>query len=147
LVFQVPAFLFPGLAHSADWKSFDIGYTEPMRTPVLFFMALSVFVAGCENKGPEKAPASTNAASSANPLDAPGDYLGGLAKGQQSAIKTVDTSSINKAIDMFNVEQGRFPKDLNELVEKKFMPQLPPAPAGMKLDYDAASGRVKVVPK
>ena len=46
---------------------------------------------------------------------------------------------------MFNVEQGRNPKDLNELVEKKFIPRLPAAPTGMKLEYDATAGKVTVV--
>ncbi len=46
---------------------------------------------------------------------------------------------------MFNVENGRNPKDLNELVEKKFIPRIPAAPYGMKLEYDAATGKVKVV--
>ena len=46
-----------------------------------------------------------------------------------------------------NVENGRNPKDLNELVEKKTIPKLPDAPRGMKLDYDATAGKVKVVPQ
>jgi len=46
---------------------------------------------------------------------------------------------------LFNVENGRNPKDLSELVEKKFVPKIPDAPRGMKLDYDAAAGKVKVV--
>ena len=36
-------------------------------------------------------------------------------------------------------------KDLNELVEKKYIPQMPAAPFGMKLQYDANSGKVSVV--
>jgi hypothetical protein len=43
------------------------------------------------------------------------------------------------------VDQGRNPKDLNELVEKKFYPKLPDAPMGMKLEYDATAGKVTVV--
>ena len=46
---------------------------------------------------------------------------------------------------MFNVEHGRNPKDLNELVEEKLIPRIPDVPRGMKLDYDAAAGKVKVV--
>ena len=46
---------------------------------------------------------------------------------------------------MFNVDQGRNPKDLNELVEKKFIPKLPDAPRGMQFQYDATAGKVTVV--
>ena len=59
----------------------------------------------------------------------------------------MDTTSLNQAIQMFNVEHGRNPKDLNELVEKKFIPKIPDAPRGMKLQYDATAGKVKVVPQ
>jgi hypothetical protein len=67
-----------------------------------------------------------------------------MVKGQQSAVKTVDTAALNKAIQLFNVEQGRNPKDLSELVQKKYMPQIPAAPNGMKIVYDADAGSVKV---
>jgi hypothetical protein len=46
---------------------------------------------------------------------------------------------------MFGVDQGRNPKDLNELVEKKYIAKIPAVPNGMKLDYDATAGKVKVV--
>ena len=46
---------------------------------------------------------------------------------------------------MFNVEKGRNPKDLNELVRRSSFPKIPAAPYGMKLEYDAAAGKVKVV--
>ncbi len=88
---------------------------------------------------------TTNASSSSSPLTAPVDYLGAVAKGQQSAVKTVDTARLNQAVQQFNVEQGRNPKDLNELVTEKYLPAIPPAPYGMKLVYDSKSGQVSVV--
>jgi len=101
-------------------------------------------LAGC---GDKSAPAGqTNATTSgSSPLSAPADYVGALGKAQQSAVKTVDTTSINKAIQMFGVDQGRNPKDLNELVEKKYLVKIPDAPYGMKLVYDAQAGSVTVV--
>ena len=57
----------------------------------------------------------------------------------------MDTTSVNQAIQLFNVDQGRNPKDLNELVEKRYLPMVPAAPAGSKLVYDATAGTVKVV--
>lgn len=115
-----------------------------MKTSCLFPLALAALLVGC---GKETTPSdqSTNAATSSNPLDAPGQYLGGLAKGQQNAVKTVDTTSLNQAIQLFQVDKGRYPKDLNELVSEKFIPKIPEPPAGMKITYDASSGTVKIV--
>ena len=80
-------------------------------------------------------------------MSAPADYVGALGKAKQTAVKTADVTSLNQAIQMFAVENGRNPKDLNELVEKKFMGKIPEPPAGMKFDYDATAGKVKVVPQ
>ncbi|HVV02049.1 MAG TPA: hypothetical protein VHH88_11850, partial [Verrucomicrobiae bacterium] len=58
---------------------------------------------------------------------------------------TVDTTSISQAINLFNVEKGRYPKDLNELVQEKYLPRLPTPPHGTRLDYDPNTGKVTVV--
>ena len=103
----------------------------------------ALLIAGCGQASDKPAPATNS--SSGNPLNAPADYLRGLGRAQQSAVKTVDTTSLNQAIQLFNVEKGRNPRDLNELVEQKFIPQIPAAPYGTKLVYDASSGKVSVV--
>jgi len=120
-----------------------------MKTTTPVLVALGLLLAGCGEKSastspPPGSPAPTNA-SSGNPLNAPAEYLGGLAKGQQNAVKTVDTTSLDKAIQLFNVDQGRNPKDLQELVSKKYIPKIPDTPFGTKLVYDAGSGEVKIV--
>jgi hypothetical protein len=100
---------------------------------------------GCGGSS-DKPPQPTNsAAASTTPLSAPADYVGALGKAQQAAAKVADTATLNQAIQMFNVEHGRNPKDLNELVEGKVIPKIPEAPYGMKLEYDATAGKVKVV--
>jgi len=117
-----------------------------MKATLLITSAIIVFLAaGCGEKSDKSTQPTNAAASDGNPLNAPANYLGGLAKGQQSAVKTVDTSSLNQHIQLFNVQEGRFPKDLNELVEKKYIPKIPEAPHGMKIVYDANAGSVKVV--
>jgi hypothetical protein len=95
-----------------------------------------MFLAGCGDK---------SASGGGSVATAPVDYLKSAADAKQSAVKTVDTTSIDKAIQLFNVDQGRNPKDLNELVEKKFIPAIPTPPYGSKLVYDADAGTVKVV--
>jgi hypothetical protein len=46
---------------------------------------------------------------------------------------------------LFQVDKGRFPKDLDELVQEKYLTKVPDAPYGMKIDYDPATGTAKVV--
>ena len=120
------------------------GYTRHMRVFFLVPLALAALLVGCSKESTPPTQ-TTNATTSGNPLDAPGQYLGALAKGQQIAVKTVDTASLNQAIQLFQVDNGRFPKDLNELVTEKFIPKIPDAPVGMKIVYDAKTGTVKVV--
>jgi len=107
-------------------------------------LAAALLLIGCGEKS-DKPAASTNAPSGGGVLTAPVDYLGAITKGEQSAVKTIDTTSLNQAIQLFNVDKGRNPKDLNELVKERYIPQIPTPPYGTKLDYDANSGTVKVV--
>jgi hypothetical protein len=116
-----------------------------MKTLFCFSVAASLILVGCGESSDKSVQPTNGAASGSSPLSAPADYVGALGKAQQTAVKTVDTTSLNQAVQLFNVDQGRYPKDLNELVEKKFIPKLPDAPRGMKLEYDATAGKVTVV--
>jgi len=70
-----------------------------------------------------------------------------VAKAKKNSEKTLDTVYLNQAVQTFYASEGRFPKDLNELVTEKYLPKLPEAPYNMKIVYDATKGQVKVVPK
>src|SRR5215831_423284 len=120
--------------------------SQSMKASLFLAAGCSLWLAGC-GQSSDTAGKSTNSAasSSGSPLTAPVDYLGAVAKGQQKALATVDTARLNQAVQQFNVEQGRNPKDLNELVKEKYLPQIPPVPYGSRLDYDPQSGQVKVV--
>jgi hypothetical protein len=121
-----------------------------MRVLLPLAAAVVLAITGCGDSTTSKKTSSGNtnaAADSASPLTAPVDYLDAINKGQRSAERTVDTASLTKAIELFHIENGRFPKDLNELVTEKFLPQIPTPPRGMKISYDAATGKVKVVPQ
>jgi len=113
---------------------------------IYHFLLLSVvLLLGCDQKSQSSGGGTTNASSGGSVLTAPVYYLRAAGKAQQSAVKTVDTASLNQAIQLFNVEKGRNPKDLDELVREKFIPQIPAAPYGTKLVYDAGAGKVSVV--
>ena len=121
------------------------GYNELMKSFSAVLLASTLLLAGCGDKKTNQ-PAATNAASSGNSvLTAPVDYLDAVARSKINAEKTIDTVSLNNAIQMFRVEEGRNPKSLDELVTEKIIPRLPAAPYGMKIVYDATNGTVKVV--
>jgi hypothetical protein len=115
-----------------------------MKLPFYISVLGALLLVGCGNDQ-SKPVQGTNSAAAGSPLDAPGGYVGALSRAQNTAVKTIDTTSLDEAVQMFNVQEGRLPKDLNELVEKKLIGKLPPVPFGMKLDYDAATGKVSVV--
>jgi hypothetical protein len=81
----------------------------------------------------------------ANLATAPVNYLAASVRAEQSMEKTVDAVAINNAIQLFAVQEGRLPKDLNELVSKKYLKKLPVPPFGSKLQYDAKEGKATVV--
>jgi len=80
-------------------------------------------------------------------MTAPADYLGAVGNAKQRAVKTVDVTSLTQAIQMFHVSEGRFPKDLNELVAQKYISKIPEAPYGQKIVYNPTTGQVSVVPQ
>jgi hypothetical protein len=107
----------------------------------LLLVAAALVLGGCGNKQDAPPPAPPAAVAPSSPS---GGYLGSLVRGQQVAVKTVDVTALNEEIRLFNVQEGRNPKDLDELVTKQYLGALPNAPVGMKFVYDAAQGKVSV---
>jgi len=107
-------------------------------------------LAGCGKNNSSSHPQGTNTSQttnkteSANPAPSSVDYLGTLMRADQNAVKTIDVSYLNQAVQLFNTQEGRLPKNLDELVPN-YVGKLPATPYGTKLDYDASSGTVKVV--
>ena len=119
-----------------------------MKKALSLLLLGGLALAGCGKKEAQSTASSTNENySSGNPLTAPVDYLGAVAKAKKSAEKTVETVSLNQAIQHFSVTEGRYPKDLDELVTEKYLTRLPDPPYGMKIVYDAKTGQVNVVAK
>lgn len=114
-----------------------------MRTLVITAVAC-FFFAGC---GDDKKAPPASSTTSGNPLTAPADYVGAIGQAHKAAKKTLGAVGLDQALKTFFAEENRFPKDLNELVTKGTIAQIPPAPAGMKYDYDAKTGIAKVVPQ
>jgi hypothetical protein len=112
---------------------------------IAFLPFALILAAGCKPSDSSSTAGSTSSNSSGSVLQAPADYVGALGRAKQNAGKTVDVASLNQAIQMFQVDKGRFPKDLNELVQENYLKKMPEVPYGMKLDYDPSTGQVKVV--
>lgn len=89
---------------------------------------------GCNDK-------SSTQSQAVNPADVTNNVL---VNSKRTADKTIDVSYLNQAIQLFNVQEGRYPKTLDELTPK-YVAQLPTPPLGYKLNYDAAKGEVTVV--
>lgn len=106
----------------------------------------AMVLVGCGDSGSGSGQ-QTNSTSSGNPLNAPAEYGQGLVNAKQKAVKTADTASLTRAIQMFQVSEGRFPKDLKELVSLDYITKIPDAPYGQKIVYNAANGQVSVVPE
>src|ERR1043165_1373835 len=107
-----------------------------MKTFSLFGLLATLFLTGC---GKEERPPAPKASPSSggSALTAPVDYLNAATKAEISAQKSVDVTAVNKAVDMFSSQEGRYPKDLAELVAKGYLRAIPKTPFGMKLEYDA----------
>jgi hypothetical protein len=111
----------------------------------LALITAAALCAGCDNAS--QSDPKTKSESSGNPATAPADYLKSAADSQKRAVKTIDKAAINKALETFYVQEGRFPKDLYELVEKGFMKKIPEPPFGMELRYDTNAGVVTIEKK
>lgn len=113
-----------------------------MKAASLIFLPVIGLLLGCNDSTPpaQKAPES----SGSSVASAPADYLKSAAQSQNKAIKTIDLTAINKAIESFYVQEGRFPKKLEELEDKGFMRAIPLPPPGMKINYDTNTGVVTI---
>src|ERR1044071_2820038 len=112
-------------------------------TKELWVVGMALLLAGCGNK-PKAAPDIENN-SSGNPVTAPVDYLGAVAKAKKTAIKGIDKAQLTQAIERFHAMEDRYPKDLNELVKEHYLAEVPAAPYGTKITYNPATGEVGFV--
>ncbi|HXI69899.1 MAG TPA: hypothetical protein VNN22_06015 [Verrucomicrobiae bacterium] len=98
----------------------------------LALAAVAFLAAGCGNS------------STPQPATNPADVDNPLVNAKRTADKAIDTAALNQEIQLFNVQEGRLPKTLQELVPK-YVGKIPDAPLGYKISYDAVKGEVSVV--
>ncbi len=120
-----------------------------MKKYLFSYTFASLFVAalliGCGNKSEniENTATETNPPPAANNVD----YLGAMGQAQKQAIKVIDISTIQEAINLFHAEEDRYPESLEELVTSgTYLPSLPELPKGLTYSYSPKTGKVKAVP-
>jgi hypothetical protein len=114
---------------------------------VLGLLSMCVVFAGCSADKPE--PASDEAAEKteeigSNPLLAPVEYLGATARAKTSSQAKIALAPIQQAIQMYQVENGSFPPNLNALVQGGQIRALPALPQGSTYQYNPSTGAVSV---
>jgi hypothetical protein len=115
-----------------------------MKASFLISVAIGLLLAGCGKNNSSSHRQGTNTTNSTQSAPSSVDYLGTLMRADKSAVKTIDVSYLNEKIQLFNTQEGRLPKNLNELMPN-YVAKLPATPYGTKLDYDPNTGLVKVV--
>jgi hypothetical protein len=104
---------------------------------------LLVAVAGCKKKEAKKT--GDDSALSGNPAMAPLDYLAAQGKAKKFAERTISAAELTSAIQKFNAMEDRYPRDLNELVQQRYLQAAPAAPAGRHWDYNPQTGAIRLV--
>ncbi len=113
----------------------------PLR---LFALSAGVLL-GCSKESVSNAPPPGLGTSSATPAPPPPGYLGTVANAPSKALKVLDVATLNQAIQMFRVQEDRYPTNLEELTVTGLINRMPEVPRGMKLEYDATTGQVAMV--
>ena len=116
-----------------------------MKIPWCVGLVLAFGLTSCSKPPPTAAASPATNGAAANPLTAPVDYLGAVAKAKKLSEKTLDAVSVNQAIQLFYAQEDRFPKDLAELVNKHYLAAMPTPPPGMRWAYNAQTGDLKAV--
>ena len=109
-------------------------------------LAAALFV-GCGNNNTAK---EENTAAETNPPPAENnvDYLGAMGQAQKQAVKVIDISTIQEAINLFHAEEDRYPESLDELTTAgSYLPSIPELPKGLTYSYSPKTGKIKAVPE
>jgi hypothetical protein len=128
----------------AGWEG--IIYRRSMKgvSSIVAVGFLALLITGCQRQEPSR-PAAEERTAPGNPLTAPVDYLGAVNKAQRAAGNTLDTAAVKQAVQLFQAQEGRFPRHLNELVQSGYLARIPQPPSGMQWRYNPATGEVGLV--
>jgi len=100
----------------------------------LFLILILVFTFSCSKKKKEEL----------TPLNAPMKYGETMGRAMKKAKTMDEILYLKNKINTFQIQEGRYPNSLDELVEKGYIEKLPQPPEGMKFVYDPKTGNVEV---
>ncbi len=99
-------------------------------------LLMSLGLASCKQK--EKP------AEELTPLNAIEKYGGVMGSALKKSKAMDDVLYMKNKINTFQIQEGRYPYSLNELVEKQYLEKLPEPPKGATFHYDASTGKIEV---
>jgi len=112
---------------------------------ITLLIAGSLLLAGCGRKQQADQKNQLTNNNSGNPITAPVDYLGAVNQARKTAIRRIDTASLQNAINLFNAQEDRYPRDLNELAQKHYIQAVPQLPPGSRFNYNAQNGEIQII--
>lgn len=108
-----------------------------MRKILYFLIPLLLFILPSCQKKEEKSKKLT-------PLNAPGKYGEVMGRTLKKSKAMGDMLYLKNKINTFQIQEGRYPSSLQELIDKGYIEKLPTPPEGMKFVYDPSTGKVDV---
>jgi len=78
------------------------------------------------------------------PMNAPAKYGETMGRALKKSKAMGDILYLKNKINTFQIQEGRYPSSLQELVDKGYIEKLPAPPEGMKFVYDPSTGNVDV---
>lgn len=99
-------------------------------------IAVSLMMGACKRK--------ENSADELTPMNALEKYGGVMGSALKKSKAMDDVLYMKNKINTFQIQEGRYPYSLNELVEKKYLEKMPEPPKGATFHYDASTGKVEV---
>jgi hypothetical protein len=128
-----------------------LDYISTMRVVLLLIpVAGAVLLTGCgqSSSSSRAATSTTNNAQAgsakANSVNTTPNYGGVLGQAQTFSENQIDLAQLKQAIQEFNAAEGRYPKDLQEMIPN-YLAKIPAVPAGYGISYNPANGQVQVV--
>lgn len=123
---------------------------------VLGLVATTLVLTGCPEKRrpagsatkpkptantPAAAPDSEKKTTATGPL---AEYGRNLVNAEKTATQVTGLVSLEQAVRQFEVVEGRFPRNLDELIVGRYLGKLPNPPRGKRFTYDSKTGKVNV---
>jgi hypothetical protein len=90
---------------------------------------------------PATAPDAEKKTTASGPL---AEYGRNLVNAEKTAKQVTGLVTLEQAVRQFEVVEGRFPRNLDELIAGRYLGKLPNPPHGKRFAYDAKTGKVNM---